>query len=249
MSNLERLRRFLAPGPCSPGQVITLAADQSRHMVTVLRIGTGRRIRVFTGQGDEFAALVEDADSTAARVRIVEKCPAQPSAIRLTVAFAPPPGQRADILIEKATELGADSFQPILCERVQGFQAAAAARRTERWQRKAQDAARQSERASVPEVQRPQRFEDYVNGARDGLRLIAFPGAPGLWGLLTGIPEVPDSVTMVVGPAGGLTSAELDLAKQAGFRAVSLGPRILRAETAAICLLGGIVLWLDAMRE
>jgi 16S rRNA (uracil1498-N3)-methyltransferase len=249
MSNSERLRRFLAPGPYSPGQVVTLTPDQSRHMVTVLRIGAGRRIRVFTGQGDEFAALVEDASPTAARVRIVEKCPPQPSAVRLTLAFAPPPGQRADILIEKATELGADALQPILCERLQGFQTAAAARRTERWRRKAQDAARQSGRTLVPEVHAPQRIEDFVRRSSEGLRLIASPGGSGLWGFLAGIREVPGSVTMAVGPAGGLASAELDLAEQAGFRAVSLGPRILRAETAAICLLASVVLWLEASPE
>jgi len=250
MPNSEGLRRFLAPGPCSVGQVVTLAPDQSRHVAAVLRVGAGGRIRVFTGQGDEFVALVEEPDPAAVRVRIVEKCAPRPSAPRLTVAFAPPPGQRADILIEKATELGADAFQPVLCERLQAFQAAAAARRTERWRRKAQDAARQSGRIVLPEVRAPERFEDFVGRTSDEFRLIASPGGgPGLWGVLSGVREVPRSLVVAVGPAGGWTSAELALAERAGFRTVSLGPHVLRVETAAVCLLAGVVLWLEGMLE
>ncbi len=249
MHQTRRLHRFLAPGPCSPGQVVTLAPEPSRHMVTVLRIGAGGQVRLFTEDGCEYLAVVEDASPAEARVRIIGECAPGPLRARLTLAFAPPPGQRADLLIEKATELGADALQPVLCERLQGFQANAAGRRAERWQRKAHDAARQCERADVPEVHAPERLENFLSRTLDELRLVASPGAPGLWGLLSGVRETHHSVALLVGPAGGLTSAEQDAAERAGFRPVSLGPRILRVETAALALLAGVVLWLEGMGQ
>ncbi len=245
MHKTRRLRRFLAPGRCSPGQVVTLAPEPSRHMVAVLRIGAGEQVRVFTEGGREYVGVVEEPSPAAARVRIIEECAAERARARLTLAFAPPPGQRADALIEKATELGVDALQPVLCERLQGFQADAAARRTERWQRKAQDAARQCERPDVPEVHAPQPLEGFLSRAVYDLRLVASPGAPQLWGVLSDLREGCGSVAMLVGPAGGLTSAEQDAAERAGFRPVSLGPHILRVETAALCLLAGVGLWLE----
>jgi 16S rRNA (uracil1498-N3)-methyltransferase len=253
MPDPDECRRFLAPGPCHAGQVITLRPDQSRHMVTVLRIAAGRHVRVFTGQGEEFIALVEQASPEGARVRIIEPCrPAQIPGARLTVAFAPPPGQRTDFLIEKATELGANALQPLLCERLQGFQAAGAASRTARWRRKAEEAAKQCQRTAVPEVLAPAPFEDFVRRTSDELRLIGSPGdAPTLWRALSEmcISGPPRSVAMAVGPAGGFARHELDVAAEAAFVPVSLGPHILRVETAAICLLTGVVLYLEGLRE
>jgi 16S rRNA (uracil1498-N3)-methyltransferase len=251
MDRPGQLRRFIAPRPCASGDVITLDAQQSRHMVAVLRIGAGERVRIFTGQGQEFLARVEEADPAAARVRIGEPYrPGQGVPAHLTLAFAPPSGQRADLVVEKATELGVNVLVPLLCERLQGFRAAAAAGRAERWERKAQEAARQCGRALVPHIAEPVSLGEFVAGCGDAVRLVADPEAPtDLWQTLAGHIGVPPSLSMAVGPAGGLTRAELDLAVESGFRAVRLGPHVLRVETAAICMLGGVVLWLEAGRQ
>lgn len=243
MPDSEQPRRFLAPIPCRIGDVVTLAPEQSRHMVTVLRIGAGQEVRIFTEQGDEFVARVEEAGAAAARVRVLREAGPAPSlAARLTLAFAPPPGQRAELLVEKATELGADVLQPLLCERLQAYQAAGAARRAEHWRRKAEDAARQSGRSRVPETCEPAPFEAFVREAQDELRLIgSTEAAPGLWPTLAKLPAAkpPASAVLIVGPAGGFTRRKLDLAAQSGFRCISLGPHILRVETAAIAMLAG----------
>jgi 16S rRNA (uracil1498-N3)-methyltransferase len=219
-------------------------------MVTVLRVRAGDRVRIFTSRGDEFTARVERADPGAARVLICQECPAARSlAAHLAVAFAPPQGQRGDIVIEKGTELGADVFQPLLCERVQGPERTAAVGRVARWRRKAAEAARQCGRAAVPEVRPPVGLEDFVRAAEGELLLIASTGpAAGLWSVLgsAGPSRRPAAVTMAVGPAGGFTLREMDLAQGGGFRPVSLGPHTLRVETAAVCLLAGVVLWLGA---
>jgi 16S rRNA (uracil1498-N3)-methyltransferase len=250
MSQADGLKRFFTPGPLSVGQLVTLPSEQSSHMVAVLRIGAGQRVRLFTGEGDEFIAIVVDANPAGVRARIAEECPPSPSvSARLTVAFALPPGQRADVLIEKGTELGASAFRPLLCERVQGYQAAAAVRRADRWRRKAADAARQCGRAAVPELLPPMRIEQFVCDCTDELRLIASRDAPQtLWTALKALGNAaPRSACMAVGPAGGLTSHETGAALSAQFRPVSLGPHTLRVETAAICLLAGVVLWLEGV--
>jgi len=248
MRDSARLRRFLAPTDCSIGETVTLGPAQSRHAVTVLRTARGARVRLFTGTGREFVGEVVQADPSGARVRILEEVrPAGRPLPAVTLGFAPAPGNRSDFVIEKATELGAARLVPLLCERLQGGHAQAAARRAERWRRKAREAARQSQRALVPEVTAPVPFERFVRGAQDGLRIVAARADyPGLLGVLGRLRRAPASVGLAVGPAGGFTRRELELAQEAGFEAVSLGPHVLRVETAAVCLLAGVVLYFDA---
>ena len=187
MDEHTKLRRFLAPVECRVGDTVTLAPEQSRHMVTVLRLGRGRVVRVFTGEGKEFVARVVEADAASARVRILEELapPAARPRAALTLAFAPAPGNRSDIVIEKATELGADRLVPLLCERLQGARAEAAGHRADRWRRKAEDAARQSQRTVVPTIGAPVAFEHFVQAAEPGLRIIAAgPEHPALFAVL-----------------------------------------------------------------
>jgi 16S rRNA (uracil1498-N3)-methyltransferase len=247
MRTPERMARFLAAQPCRVGDVVTLPPEQSRHMTVVLRIGRGQMVRVFTGQGAEYVGQVEVADPTAALVRIcTEYAPARADTARLILAFAPAPGLRTESLIEKATEFGADCLQPLLCERLQGFQAESAAHRGLRWRRKAEEAARQAQRAAVPELRPPMPFDAFVQEAEAGLRLIASTtGARSLWQVLQETAQAPSSVAMAVGPAGGFTRRELDAAAAASFVPVSLGPNVLRVETAALALLSAVALWLD----
>jgi len=246
----ESVRRFLAPRPCSVGDVVTLGPGQSRHLSRVLRIRQGEAVCIFTGRGEEFLGTVEAAGDRAARVRLVARADAPGTATDLILAFAPPPGQRADGLIEKATEVGATRLCPLITDRLQGHQADAAARRRERWGRKAQDAARQSGRALVPRVEAPARFDAFVAACQAEVRLIgAGPGAPGLWGALAALARPPASVVVAVGPAGGFTEQELELAAGASFAAVSLGPNVLRVETAAVCMLSAVALRVEALRS
>ena len=246
MDESAKLRRFLAPPECRVGDTVILALEQSRHMVTVLRMARGRTVRLFTGAGREFVGQIEEADASAARVRVLEElAPAARALTPVTLAFAPAPGNRSDIVIEKATELGVERLVPLLCERLQGGPAEAAARRGERWRRKAADAARQSQRTVVPTVSAPVPFERFVQAAEPGRRIIAAgPDSPALFAVLADAEAPPGPVSLAVGPAGGFTQRGLGLAVEGGFAPVSLGPHVLRVETAAICLLAGVVLYL-----
>jgi 16S rRNA (uracil1498-N3)-methyltransferase len=247
----DNLRRFLCNRTCEPGQAVTLGPEQSRHLARVLRVRAGESVVVFSGRGREFLGTVERADQRAARVRIerelAEGPPMEPD---LVVAFAPPPGQRPDVLIEKATEAGATVLQPLVTERLQAGQAAAAHSRQDRWQRKAQDAARQSGRLVMPEVREPVEWADFLASGPEGLCLIgAHARARTLWSVLAEWQDAPGAVTMAVGPAGGFTQAELEAAERAGFQPVALGPHVLRVETAAVCMLAAVVMRLHALQN
>ncbi|NLW50921.1 MAG: 16S rRNA (uracil(1498)-N(3))-methyltransferase [Candidatus Brocadiaceae bacterium] len=246
MDGTESLRRFLAPDAGRVGQVVTLGAEQSRHLSTVLRVGVGARVRLFDGRGAEFAGHVERIGPAGVQVRVDQACaPRAGGEAVLTLAFAPPPGQRADVLVEKAGELGAWRIVPIVCERLQGFQATAAGKRQDRWERKAREAARQCGRARVPDVAEPVAFDRFVQSDGARVRLIGSTGeATPLWHALAGLHGPAASVTMIVGPAGGFTRRETDLAQEAGFVAVSLGPHVLRVETAAVAMLAVVTAWL-----
>jgi 16S rRNA (uracil1498-N3)-methyltransferase len=249
MTSPARLRRFLVPAECRAGQVVILAPEQSRHMVTVLRLTEGRRVRIFTGAGAEYIAEIVQADTLAARVRIVEELQMAARVRRaVTLAFAPAPGNRSDIVIEKATELGVGRLVPLLCERLQGGEARAAGARAERWRRKAADAARQCRRADVPALDAPEPLERFVESAAPGPRIIAAgPDSPPLLGVLSAAPLADGPVSLTVGPAGGFTRRELALATDAGFQPVSLGPHVLRVETAALTLVAGVMLFVESV--
>jgi 16S rRNA (uracil1498-N3)-methyltransferase len=245
----ENLRRFLFQGSLSAGQAVTLGPEQSRHLARVLRARAGESIVVFTGAGREFLATVERADQRAARVRI-ERQLAEGPALEpdLVLAFAPPPGSRPDVLVEKATEAGATVLQPLVTARLQARRARAARARTDRWERKARDAARQSGRLVVPRMREPVEWAEFLSACDDGSRLIgADARARPLWHELQDWDQPPQRVTLAVGPAGGFTTAELDRASRAGFRPVALGPHVLRVETAAIAMLSAVVMRLHAL--
>lgn len=245
MSRTEKLHRFLAPPGGRPGDTVRLGSDQSRHMAVVLRLEAGDRVRVFTGEGEEFLAVIEAADPEGARVRLLESADGG-AARRLVLGFALPPRGRAGMLVEKTTELGASTLQPLVSERVQGYQERKARSQLDRWRRKARDAARQSERSTVPEVREPLTVERFFEECGGSVRLMACAGATRpVWSVLEEVEDWSGGVALAVGPAGGFTRRERVLGEQAGFTPVSLGPNILRVETAAIGMVAAVVLRME----
>lgn len=250
MSKCEGLRRFLAPAACRLGQTVALPAQQSRHAATVLRLAEGDTVRLFTGQGREFIGRIIDAKPDEVRVLVLEDMAAGAELpVRIVLGFAPAAGARTDTLIEKATELGAAHLQPIVTARTQGQRARAAAARVGRWRRKAQQAARQSQRTVVPSLGNPLSFERFLASA-SGTRIIAAdPTGKPLLRVLANVNPGRGPVFLAVGPAGGFTEHEIERASQCGFAGVSLGRHVLRVETAAMTLLATVSLWLDAARR
>ena len=220
-----------------------LSAEESRHLRDVLRLRAGEEVYVFDGEGREFACAVRETGMRGGTVVLEVRGRAEPpspeSPLELTLAVALLKGEKFDLVVQKATELGASRVEPVLTARsdVRPRDARDTERRVERWRRLALEAAKQSGRARVPTIDSPQTFERLVaREPREGLQRLLFSerGGAGLDSLAAEAATRPASVLALVGPEGGWDDEELALARTQGFALVTLGGRTLRAETAAI---------------
>jgi 16S rRNA (uracil1498-N3)-methyltransferase len=238
-------RRFYAPRESFSGEVVVLSAEESRHLRDVLRLREGDEAYVFDGEGREFACVVRGAGgrkgSASLEVRGRAEPPSPESPLELTLAVALLKGEKFDLVVQKATELGVSRVVPVATKRadVRVRDASDAARRVERWRRLALEAAKQSGRARVPAVEEPLAFGQLVSRApHEGVPRLLFSerGGAGLDSLAVETRARPASVLALVGPEGGWEDEELALAAGRGWTLVTLGGRTLRAETAAVAV-------------
>lgn len=223
------------------GDVITLPAGPSRH-VQVLRLQPGDALTLFTGRGGEWAARVVRMGRSAVEVEIGAFDPVErelPS--QITLALGMPANERMDGLIEKATELGVAAIQPLLCERsVLRLSGERAQKKVDHWRGVAVAASEQSGRTRVPRVAEVESLSTWLRGSA------ALPDRRYMLSLRGGVPWMPDaagsSAVFLSGPEGGLTEAEEAAGRAAGFTPVSLGPRVLRADTAPLAVLAALAL-------
>lgn len=235
------MHRFFLDPDALPTGTPTLAGEEAHHCLHVLRHGVGDKVVVFDGRGHEATAQIESADKRQAGLRILHRANAAPIPCRLTLAQAVPKGKNMDLIVEKAVELGAAAIVPLLSERtVVQLDAAEAAAKREKWQAAAREACKQCGQNWLPEVAAPVSprafFEQHRPG---GLLLIASLQADSrpIKQVLAEVSGAVSEVTILVGPEGDFTPAEIAFAKSHGCRPVTLGPIILRTETAAIyCL-------------
>jgi len=229
--------RFFCPVPLASGQSLDLPAGAARH-VQVLRLQPGAPITLFNGEGGEFDATVEAMGRRDVRVQVGAHVAVEREARhRVTLALGIPANERMDWLVEKATELGAAAILPLLTERtVLRLAGERAAKRLAHWQAIAVAACEQCGRNRVPDIQPVQDLADWLRqlpGGRGEARMLLALRADA-----RSLPEAAGAdVTVLSGPEGGLSPAEEDTALRAGFQAVTLGPRVLRAETAPLAVL------------
>ncbi|HSD45215.1 MAG TPA: 16S rRNA (uracil(1498)-N(3))-methyltransferase [Pyrinomonadaceae bacterium] len=223
-------RRFYAPPSAFDftKRTITLTADEARHLREVLRLKPGDGVSVFDGEGKEFRARVAQARRDFAELDLDEEIPpARPeSPLQITLAVALLKGEKFDLVVQKATELGVTKIVPLMTHfaDIKLRDESDAIKRVARWQRIALEASKQSGRAVVPEVGVPNPFESAL---KNPCLLFSEKGGHGLT-------EIPNPITAIIGSEGGWSDEELDQARAAGAQIITLGGRILRAETAAI---------------
>ena len=219
----------------APGARVTLPEHAAHHAREVLRLRSGAEVRVFDGRGAEYLATLETVTRRAVEAKLGGPAPARPeSSLHLRLALSPLKGDRMELVIQKATELGVAEIHPVITARTDAVaRPALKGSRQDRWDKVASGAAEQSGRAVVPLVAPTTTLERFLEGERDGLRvlLLETPGLPPLARVAAGTPTL---ATLLLGPAGGWESAEAERIEKAGFVAGSLGPRVLRAETAAV---------------
>lgn len=224
-------RRFFAPPSAFDlsKRTVTLTADEARHLREVLRLKPGDEVSVFNGAGKEFRARVAQARREFAQLDLDQEIePARPeSPLQITLAVALLKGEKFDLVVQKATELGVTKIVPLITRYadIKLRDESDASKRVARWQRIALEAAKQSGRGIVPEVTVPNSFASVLDNS---CVLFSEKGGHGLTQIDT------DSVTAIIGSEGGWSDEELEQARAAGAQIVTLGGRILRAETAAI---------------
>jgi len=231
-----RLTRVYVDAPLTPGERVALQGSAATHITRVLRLRPGDALTLFNGHGGEYAASLAEARGGRLSVAVGEAQPIErESALGLTLAQGVSRGERMDLVVQKATELGVGGIAPVFTERsVVRLSAPQAARKLEHWRAIAVGACEQSGRNRLPQLSAPVPLADFLKATTPGTRLLLSPaGAVRIQDL----PRPAAAVTVLIGPEGGLTEAERAAAVVAGFTPVRLGPRVLRTETAAIAAL------------
>ena len=242
---MSRRRFYVKPQAFlgTPGQVVHLSEEESRHLRKVLRLRVGDEVYVFDGQGREFACVVADEGGRGSTSRLEVRGAAAPqspeSPLEFTLALATLRSENFDFVVKKATELGVSRVAPVVTMRalVRPRDVDDARRRAARWRRLALEAAKQCGRARVPAIEVPVNFAAFVSGKRqaDAVHvLFAERGGDPLESPSSAAAARPSAVVALVGPEGGWADEEVELARAHGWQIVTLGGRTLRAETAAI---------------
>jgi len=224
------MRRFYSPEAGDSAEIITLDKIQSGHLFSVLRLNKNDRISVFDGKGHEFECEIVHPSRTATRLAVVGLIPppASESPLGLSLAVSLLKNDKFDFVVQKAVELGVKVLQPVWSTRSE-VPLKSSEKRVPRWEKIAVEASKQCGRATLMSISKPAAFTGIVGSSGGTEVLFAESGG----GDLSTV-EKANSLTAYVGPEGGWTDEELDAAARAGVALVTLGARILRAETAAV---------------
>lgn len=227
-------RRFLVEH--IGGDAAELRGEEARHLARVLRAEPGQQYEISDGAG-VYLAEIASVEKERVIFRVVEALEMPRAAARVTLYMALIKFDRFEWLVEKATELGVAAIVPIEAARSEKGLAEAARKRSERWRRIARESSQQARRLGAPEIGEAQGLGAAIAAPADRRYFLdEKPGAPALLSAIPGAGErrASDSIALLTGPEGGWTEAERSAALDAGWARVSLGPLILRAETAAM---------------
>jgi len=229
-----RVRRVFVDAELEPGREIDLPAETVNYLRNVLRLRDGQPLELFNGRGCRASGQLSLARREArVQVEASEDSPTE-SVVPITLMAALAKGEKMELVIQKAVELGVTTVAPVETERsVLELKGARAEKRVNRWRQIMINACEQCGRDTLPAIDPIRSLDAAVAATEAPVRLVLDPRAERPLTELRDQPR-PAGVALLVGPEGGLTADEVETASAHGFRALTLGPRILRAETAAI---------------
>ena len=224
------MRRFYAPAENFDGDKISLGVEESKHLRDVLRLSVGASVSVFDGAGKEFLCEIAVIGKKEIILKITKEVnPTAPeSNLDLTLAVALLKGEKFDLVVQKAVELGVTILVPLNTKRAD-VKLKDAEKKIERWRRIALEACKQSGRAKLMRIEMPADFEKFIAAAEGTRILFAERGGESFAEM-----KATEKITAIIGAEGGWETSEIEAAREKGFQTVTLKGRILRAETAAI---------------
>ncbi len=239
-----RVSRLYTPAPLATGKLIELDDDNGHYVRTVLRLKKDAHIILFNGHGGEYLCTVAEVSRKAVLINVEQWSDRSvESPLQVTLGLGISRGDRMDLTVQKAVELGVNHITPLLTERcVVQFKGEKKPQRLLHWQKIVQHAAEQSGRTTLPPLLEVEQLQNWL-GNQQGLKVFLDPYAETTLSELK--PEAM-KVTLLTGPEGGFSNQERDAAKASGFIPVRLGSRILRTETASLAALAAVqMLWGD----
>lgn len=249
-------RFFIAPELVNEvGADLTLPKELAHQVRDVLRLNLGERLILLDNQGNEILATIESSSRASVVVQLLQRYPGKaPSPIRVVLCQALLKSARFEWILEKGTELGVSAFAPVICQRSMAGLKDTGITKIQRWQRIIQEATEQCGRTVQPELfsirSLSQALAEIPSGA---LAIMPWEEAEGcsLRNVLASVHTheagalIPQTILLFIGPEGGLTPEEATLARNNGVQIVTLGPRILRAETAALASVASVMFALE----
>lgn len=237
------MHRFYADGDGVADGFARLTPEDAQHSLRVLRMEEGDACEVFVGER-RYAAVIDRADNGGVTVRLTGEMPSTEAGLRVTLYQGLPKADKMELIVQKAVELGAEAVIPVAMSRcVVKLDEKDGRKKQERWQKIAREAAKQSGRCRPLTVEAPVSFARMVERLHThALAIVPWEDARGI--SLTGIhrrhPDIRD-LAVVIGPEGGMSAEEIDAMSRTGCVPVTLGPRILRTETAGLCALSALL--------
>lgn len=232
------MTRFFIPTDHIRGNTVFLEGSDHHHLLNVLRKKVGDEITVLNGKGEEFLARVIEIKPSAVTAEIVAivNRPVEPR-VKINLLQGLPKADKFEWIIQKNTELGISRFQPVITERSTiRLDAEARMKKWERWSKIIKSAAEQSGRTLIPELEMVKDWELTIGNLRPGLTLIPWEGETerSLKSVLEAEKVLPTEINVLIGPEGGFSVNEINEAREHGAIPITLGPRILRTETAGL---------------
>jgi len=240
-----RVSRLYLDTPLAANKIITISGEPLNYLANVLRLKVNAKLSVFNGQGGEFQATIGKLSKREAQLEIGDfQSNDYESPLNITLIQGISRGERMDFTLQKATELGVSRIIPIFTERCTvSLKGDRLEKRLRHWQGIVRSACEQSGRNSIPEISAPQFFDDFISSVQQGHCLLLDPQSDNS---LTSITTTSTEISLLIGPEGGFSDRERELACANDYQGVQLGPRILRTETAAIAAVSAIqILWGD----
>ena len=225
--------RFFTEHRLSVGEELTLEPAVARHMLSALRLKAGAAVRLFNGRGGEYLGTITSADRRSVCVSLdAFNADERESPLAITLGLCVSRGDRMDYALQKSTELGVTAIVPLFSQRAElRLEGDRLIKKQRHWQQVVVSACEQCGRNRLPTLKDAQPLDTWVAESDSALKLVLHPRSQCS---LRDYPQTPDSVALLIGPEGGLAEEEIALAQKLGFSALTLGPRVLRTETAPV---------------